>query len=97
MTHNVNVEALPVHMQEGAREYVLDGRPTGGFLRAVLENKLVEAALRADHLNLNSLATWAGWLYHECPSRAWGSREAYDAWVAVGGLRGLYARSETKP
>ncbi len=84
----VNYDRLPEHMQEGAREYVENGRPPGYFLRAVLENKLVDAYGKADDKNTAAMREWANWLYNECPTKAWESPEAIIAWIKAGGLEG---------
>ena len=52
------LERVPYHMHEGVAMYVLHGCPPGNFLRAVLENKLMEAGLRADPQNRVSLSGW---------------------------------------
>ena len=81
-------DMLPEHMQPGARGYVEDGQPPGGFLTAVLTNDLTEAFGRADGINREYMFQWATWLYNECPGNAWGTQEAVDAWVEKGGVRG---------
>ena len=81
-------DRLPEHMQEGAREYVENGRPPGNFLRAVLENNLVEAYIKADYINTTAMREWANWLYNECPTQAWKSSVAITAWIQGGGHKG---------
>lgn len=51
---------VPYHMREGVAMYVLHGYPPGDFLRAVLENNLMKAGLRADSHNKLCLFEWAG-------------------------------------
>ena len=48
-----DIQCPPV-IQESIRAYV-EGRPTGGFLRAVLENDLIGAVCQADHVNRERL------------------------------------------
>ena len=67
--------------------YVLDGIPTGGCLRAALENDFVGFHHRAaDEYTL--AAKWiAGYLYDEIPMQARGSKKAVDAWIKAGAPR----------
>ena len=77
----ITYDYLPPHMQDGARRYVEDGIPPGGFMRAVLENRLVESFGRADTTNFRYMDEWARWLYNEAPSKCWGSPEAVEKWI----------------
>jgi len=79
--YDINYDALPEHMRDGAKLYIERGIEPGSFLAAVLANDLVGAASRADHININALKAWAMWLYSDCPSQAWGSREKVAAWI----------------
>lgn len=62
-------------------EYALRGRPTGGFLRAVLSNNLRETIARADHENLAVLKEIVTFVYMELPEPCWGSDERVTAWL----------------
>lgn len=77
----IDYSGLPEHMREGARGYIEHGAEPGGFLRAVLENDLVGAAVKADAVNLVSLQRWAKFLYNQAPAGSWGSREAVNEWI----------------
>lgn len=77
----MDMSMLPTHMREGVRDYVLHGREPGGFLRAVLENDLVEAFARADSINSALMSEWATFLYNEMPYEAWGSPEKVEKWI----------------
>jgi len=55
--------------------------PTGGFLRAVLENDLLGAIRRADDDNIRVLREIVCYCYDEIPSRCWGSPEKVGAWL----------------
>lgn len=83
---------LPVHMREGMRLYVELGVPPGDFLRAVLENKLYHAFARADIINRECLQRYAMFLESDLPAAAWGSAEEVNAWIDLGGLKGLRER-----
>lgn len=82
-------DRLPEHMQDAAKRYVEKGVKPGGFLQAVLSNSLYEAFAAADHINSEEMKEWVSWLYYECPSPAWGSKEAVNGWITGGGLEGL--------
>lgn len=73
---------VPESLHAGLVEYFAARRPTGGFLRAVLENDLREAAVRADPFNRAWLADIVLFLNNYVPSPAWGSPAAVDAWLA---------------
>ncbi len=66
---------------EGIASYVARGIPPGGFLRAVLENDLMEAAARADDENLAALGQIARYVYFNVPERMYGNREKVAAWI----------------
>lgn len=82
---------LPEHMIDGAVQYVLRGQQPGGFHRAILENKLHDAASKADQENQMALFRWAQWLSH-IPISSWGSKEAVDKWIADGGWLGKFSK-----
>lgn len=70
-------------------EYVSEGRLSSGFMRAVLENNLLEAVTHADDLNAVQLREIAVFAHNELPSSCWGSKDKVDAWTAHLGTRGL--------
>lgn len=73
---------VPTHLLEGLRRYA-DGRvPTGGFLRAVLENNLKEAVQAADIESQRSLCAVVAYCYNSIPSASWGSPEKVNEWLA---------------
>lgn len=71
---------VPEHLHEGLIEYIVDGRPVGGFLQAVLENDLLEAFGRADHESAAGLQNLCAFLYNDAPSACFGSPEFVRAW-----------------
>lgn len=81
--------SLPAHMRQGAKLYVEHGVEPGGFLRAALENKLIETFVHADDINLAAMQKWASWLYWTCPQIARGSAERVNAWIEHRGRSGL--------
>jgi hypothetical protein len=52
-----------------------------GFLRAVLENNLKEAAVRADDEAQACLVDIVLFIYNELPSICWGLPENVSAWI----------------
>ncbi len=72
----------PVNIQESIHAYI-QGRPPGGFLRAVLENNLKEAALGADEQNARHLADIVAFVYWTVPAFAWGSPEAVSRYLVA--------------
>lgn len=86
ISEHVDYSMLPEHMRAGARDYVERRHPNvGGFLRAVLENDLVEAFGRADEINAAAMRDWAAWLFNEAPANCWGSPDKVRAWLAASG------------
>lgn len=72
---------IPQHLREGMAAYVVDGRQTGGFLRACFENNFVVAIGRAGgDLSLKHIRGVAKWIYNEAPSRCWGSPGVVKTW-----------------
>jgi hypothetical protein len=65
--------------------YVNDRRPVGGFLHAVLSNRLYEACMRADSSNGPWLRQIALYVEGELPIACRGSAEAVEAWLRGGG------------
>lgn len=69
-------------LHSGLIEYFATRRPTGSFLRAILENDLRAAAVRADDLNRFAITDIVLFLHSYAPSNAWGSPTAVAAWLA---------------
>lgn len=72
------------HLIPSLDRYVQHHIPTGGFLRACLENDLVDAAGRADHQNIHLLAEIACYMYNDMPRACWGSPDKVNAWLGTG-------------
>lgn len=73
---------VPESLHEGLVEYFAARRPVGGFLRAVLENNLVQACARADPYNRPHVADLMFFLVNHVPGPSWGSHAAVEAWLA---------------
>jgi len=72
---------IPKNIEAALNRYVIDGIPTGGFLRAVLSNDLFEAVARADMDNQYGLVSICQYIYNYCPSICHGSSEKVDKWI----------------
>lgn len=60
------------------------GRPTGGFLHAVLENDLLGAVARADEHNVRAIPDIAAFCREQLPAIAWASPEHVARWLVLG-------------
>lgn len=72
---------IPLYMVEGVVGYLVDGCPTGDFLRNVISNDLVGAFTHADDTNATQLKAYANLLYNVFPRGIWGSEDHYSAWI----------------
>lgn len=63
--------------------YLEHRRHPGDFLAAVLSNDLKEAFARADTWNITRMHIIVAFLWSHVPAVAWGSREAFRAWLAA--------------
>lgn len=79
---------LPSHLLRSISDYVEFGQPQGHFIQALLCNDLKGVAERADEYNAPLIHLWVKYLYNHIPMGAWGSKESYDNWVKMGGLKG---------
>jgi hypothetical protein len=80
---------IPDYMHDGLVEFILNGRPVGNFLTAVLSNNLKEACGRADETNLQILPNYVKFLYNHAPIGCWGDEERMESWMERGGLVGV--------
>jgi len=76
-----HMEECPQEIIESLERYRDDRIPTGGFLRAVLENDLRNALSRADNTNVVYLLGIVKWIYWNIPAIAWGSPKNVSAWL----------------
>ena len=77
----LNYSLLPGHMRDAMQLYIEHGIKPGSFLTAVLENNLVTAFGKADHINRDRLFEYCNFLWNELPSNSWGSPEKVDEWA----------------
>lgn len=77
-----HLDLVPEHMHDAVLLYVLDRVEPGGFLTAVLENNLKEAAVRADSRNARALADWGKFCVYALPTICWGDPIRVRAWLS---------------
>lgn len=68
-------DRIPTRLRESIDRYAQYGVPTGGFLRAVLENDLFSAIALADNDSLAAIKVICTYIHNALPSTCWGSRE----------------------
>lgn len=71
---------IPDYLKSSLDAWANTGRPTGGFLQAVLCNDLMTAVGRADPTSFSCLKEICLYVYNELPSPCWGSAEKLQAW-----------------
>jgi len=74
-------EGIPPLIFKALRTHVVDHRPVGHFVTAVLENDLKLAVLRADEFSLAGLKRIVLFCYNDIPSPAWGSPQKVAKWL----------------
>ena len=72
---------LPGNLRESIDRYVNERVPTGGFLRACINDSLRDAVVRADEDSLVAIPAIVGYLYNECPAFCWGRAGAWEEWI----------------
>ena len=72
---------IPEHTRAGLDNYIFQGIPPGGFVMAILSDKLVESFLCADETNLMYMHEIAGHLYNCVPMKTRGSKERVIKWL----------------
>lgn len=77
-----NLLLIKDHFKESIDAYVATGRPTGGFLHAVLTNDLFEAIGRGDNDAIDNLPHIVAYLYNKTPFGCYGSKEVVANWHA---------------
>lgn len=90
---NADWSLVPNHQREGLFEYIRVGRPTGGFLFALLSNDLFDAVGRADRGSLGGMKATVSFL-RWMPIGCYGSRDAVNKWMHDGGLVGRISAAE---
>lgn len=75
-------QVIPEPLLHGLNQYVERHVETGGFLRAVLEDKLLDAVVQADEESRKVLLQICHYVYNELPSACHGSPEKVRAWLS---------------
>lgn len=75
-------QCMPKRTADGIEAYVETRAHPGSFLEAVLCNDLREAFAQADDVNFYSVHVVVAYLYNQAPATCWGSRKAFEAWMA---------------
>jgi len=88
----INYAKIPLLTMEKLQEWVEHGRPPGEFLRAVIENKLIEAFKHADEANTEAMQNIVAWVHNETPYLSHGSPENVDGWELKKRLERLKAQ-----
>ncbi len=78
---DIDYSILPEHLRGGFQRYIENHVEPGQFIRAVLENNLMEAFGRADAICLASMFQIVGFVYNEMPGVSHGSPEKVTAWL----------------
>jgi len=81
MFERFGYESVPSHLLDGLVMYGKKYVPTGGFLRAVLNNDLMDASVRADPESRKSIGMLALFIHYEMPVNCHGSPEKVMAWL----------------
>jgi hypothetical protein len=82
--HNQDLwEEVPKHLRDGLRNYFMTRRPTGGFLRAVLEGNLFKAHGSADPASSECMPAICSYIYNCAPAESYGSPEKVAKWIEV--------------
>ena len=74
-------QAVPESLHEGIVRYLLDRRRPGGFLSAVIQDRLADAVSRADNESMGALLAIVSFFRWEAPPRCHGSPELFEAWT----------------
>jgi len=89
----IDYNLLPDHIQEGMKLYIEKGVEPGGFCKAALSGKLIEAYCKADRHNLERMGDIINWLNWACPAAAHGSVHRVNTWIRRGGIEGMKKNS----
>lgn len=81
MAYTFRDRQLPGYIEDSIRAYIDEGRPTGGFLCAVISNNLSLACALADEDNLWIMPVVWAFLYNEAPSQCWGKPYSFENWT----------------
>lgn len=89
--HEVQYQTLPAKYREEMRAYIERGVRPGPFIQRVLDGDLYGAYQLSGPLPetpSNDLTTVTGWVFGQCPIKAFGTIGAVESWIALRGLQG---------
>lgn len=75
-------ECIPMYMREALERYLIDKKPPGDFLIAIITNDLRGAVNRADSTNAPLIPTYVRWLFNRAPGISHGSPQKMQDWLA---------------
>ena len=90
-THAEFMARGKIHMQhphiimgfDSLVHWIVQARPVGSFLQAMIENNLRRTYENADEINEQFVRTYVQWLYNHAPSICWGSVENVAKWKGL--------------
>lgn len=62
--------------------YRKQGVPTGGFLKKLLENDLMGAMSKADHISMTLFPELCSYIYNHMPHDCWGGPQQVKDWLS---------------
>lgn len=80
---NIRWSECPQTVRQSLWLYIYYRINTGGFLKAVLSNDLMQTMTRADQHNRQNIYEICQFLYNHLPARCFGSPEKYREWLDV--------------
>lgn len=75
-----DLRLIEPRFKETIDAYIESGRPTGGFIDAVLRNDLKEAIGRGDNEAIDNLPHIVSYLYNKAPAGCWGNEGLVEEW-----------------
>jgi hypothetical protein len=67
MNYPPDPDRCPTDVADSLVRYIADRIPPGGFLRAVIEDRLSDSMASADEDNYEHLGDIVAWIYHNMP------------------------------
>ena len=84
----IDTRLVPLEITQSLYRYAEHHIPTGSFLRAVLENDLVETVARADSTNIHILPEIVQYCYENLSHNCWGSRKIVKEFLKTDSAKG---------
>lgn len=74
--------SIPDYMRPGLADWIVFGYKPGGFLRAIISNDFMAAAMAADSVNKRALWQYAHFLFNSAPGNSYGP-DALNTWKGL--------------